>query len=188
MFFGSRYTLSDEVALEPIQAELEQAEPLWLDGPYAMTGPYNFYLLGTDYLVANFVDGRWISANSETGVAFLKSLEHQIRRITIKTPSEWLLEIRPDGSATLFRLRERAARAQIPAGTFDFAELATRLYATPGIAKFYNVFTLGFSPRPNAQWPVAPSDELRAIFARAVSRAVSDEPKFHKMLRSQPPC
>lgn len=188
LFFGSRCTLSDEVALEPIRSELEQAEPLWIDGLYAMTGPYNFYLLGTDCLVADSVDGKWISANSDRGVAFLKSLENQILRITIETPSEWFLEIRPDGSATLFYFRVPAARAQVPPGTFDFEELVARLYATPGVAQIYNVFTLTFSPRPHSRWPVPQSDKLRGIFSLAISRAISQEPRFHEMLRSRPPC
>ena len=186
LLFGSRFTLGGELELETIKPLLDRAEPIWLNGPYALDNDHTFCLMEPDLLVGRFCEEYIVGGNTERAVVFLKSLQSAIRRIHIGSTNDWHLEIAPDGSGSIRRIGRSGSAASFSLRTFDFDLLLPQLLATPGTAQPYGVCHLSFPPgRP--RWPVLPSATLRSLFSQALGAAIDKEPNFDAVVRDWPP-
>ena len=122
---------------------------------------------------------------------FLTANQSEIARLTVSTPSQWMLDVLPDGSGRIGVFGQREVKAAVPAGTFDFAALRDRLLAAcgeggdcadPSLVFFFR------SGRGYAEGKAVRDVSLVAgTIERALNAATGRGEAFERLLRERPP-
>ncbi len=129
MTLSSRCTLSDAGLSSRFKAEISQAVPVWLDGPYVHGSGYNFYLWN-NLLAAHLWGDYFFGANDPAGIEFLTANQGPVRLISLMVHHAWRLEIEADGSAKIsYREWPIEEEASLPESLFDFDSLREQLTA-----------------------------------------------------------
>lgn len=126
--FGSRLSLCDETLTEIFQANISEATPLWLKGPYVHGDDTDFFLW-RGILVSNLWGGWHFATNDPDGIRLLTSIQGPVVNIGLMAGTPWRLDIHQDGSARV-RYQEGTLEeeAHVEPGTFrNFEHLTERL-------------------------------------------------------------
>lgn len=108
LVLGSPTWADSERLEEHFLNDIENAIPVWLNGPY-VDGPRHCIYLWNNVLVGDLAGSVFFAAHDQAGEAFLINLgkpesEGEISQVTVSFGGKWILIVREDGSAHIVNL------------------------------------------------------------------------------------